>query len=348
MQYLNAAETSAVESAIPTFNKILKQCFKVKKEKLLIVSDLGEEGKRLALMLAYGHYLAAKKRKIEVELVIQNVKKGFMEAEPHVVRAIESLPSGSVILVNVSNKFGRFGGKKSFRKFCKDSGHRFGSASGLSGAQSSHFPIFIEAMNINYLRMQKTGLKIKKQMDKAKEIKITTELGTNLVANIEGMQAVANVGAYSNAGDGGNVPAGEVYIAPKGIDNVNGIVVLDGSIRHESGTKLLNNKLIMHIENGKVIKLEGPQAHILESTFRKFEDRAKFPERIRLVAEIGVGINPGAVLMGIALMDEKAQGTAHIGIGSNSWFGGDIKTIFHGDMTFKNPKILLDGKELIL
>ena len=38
----------------------------------------------------------------------------------------------------------------------------------------------------------------------------------------------------------------------------------------------------------------------------------------------------------------------YIGIGSNSWFGGVIKTIYHGDQVFKNPEIFLDGKRIIL
>jgi len=53
-------------------------------------------------------------------------------------------------------------------------------------------------------------------------------------------------------------------------------------------------------------------------------------------------------LIGSTIMDEKVLGTAHIGIGSNHWFGGEIKTVYHGDQVFKNPKIYLDGKLLKL
>ena len=39
-------------------------------------------------------------------------------------------------------------------------------------------------------------------------------------------------------------------------------------------------------------------------------------------------------------------GTAHIGIGSNYWFGGPIRTIIHLDQVFKNPLFKLDGESL--
>jgi hypothetical protein len=348
MQYLTQAEQNEVTKHISCFLRILKQCLKVKNEKLVIVSDYGKEGSHLALMLAYGYYLAAKKRKIDVDLVIQDVKKGFMQADAHVVKKIHDLPKGSVILVSVSNKLGRFGETKSFRGFCREQGHRFGTASGLGGAQSSHFKVFVEAMNINYARMQKMGAKIKKQWDKANTIRVTTPIGTDLKVTVTNMKSISNVADYQTPGSGGNIPAGEVYIAPVGEENVHGRVVLDGSIRHETGSALLKAPLTLTIEKGRVISIEGSQKEILERTFERFEDRAKYPERVRLIGELGIGINPGAVLMGIALMDEKVQGTAHIGIGSNSWFGGAIKTIFHGDMTFKNPTFYIDGKEMEL
>ncbi len=38
------------------------------------------------------------------------------------------------------------------------------------------------------------------------------------------MTAIANIGEYHGSGLGGNMPAGEVYIPPKGINNVEGKV----------------------------------------------------------------------------------------------------------------------------
>ena len=46
------------------------------------------------------------------------------------------------------------------------------------------------------------------------------------------------------------------------------------------------------------------------------------------------------------VLDEKARNTAHIAIGSNYWFGGDIYTFLHLDQVMKNPKIYVDGVRL--
>ena len=67
-----------------------------------------------------------------------------------------------------------------------------------------------------------------------------------------------------------------------------------------------------------------------------------------MIGELGIGFNPKINLMGAMVVDEKALGTAHIALGSNYWFGGDIYSISHLDQVFKNPLILFDGKEFKL
>ena len=317
-------------------------------EKILIISDYGEEGKQLSTMLAYGYYLATKDKGLDVETSLKKVKKGFMQADDHVVKALEVLEPNSVIILALSGKLGRFGARKSFRGFCKEKGHRFISATGLGDAKSAHFELFLEAMITNYSRMKKKGLALKKKLDKAKEVRIKTSAGTDVTFDVEGMQSIANVGEYQESGTGGNIPAGEVYLPPKGYHGVSGVVVIDGSIKTAKGTLLLKHPLKLFIEKGKVVKIEGEDAKLLESSFQQYENRAKFPYRVRHIGELGIGINPGAVLIGSTIMDEKVLGTAHIGIGSNSWFGGAIKTVYHGDQVFKSPEIFLDGKRIKL
>lgn len=348
MYFLPKEYQVLLDQKISLFWSVLKTCLKIKKdEKILIITDYGMTNHNMAYLLAKGYQKALEKKGYTVEFLVQDIKKGFMHVDSHVRLALDMLPEKNIIIMSLSNKLGRFGDRRSFRQFAKERGHRFLSASGLKDARNSQFPLFMEAMGVNYARMQKKGKAIKKLWDKGKKIKITTEAGTDLEVDIEEMEAINNTGDYSKPGFGGNLPAGEVYIAPKGIKGVSGKVVLDGSIRHESGSKLLSSSLTMYIEKGAIVKMDGEDAKLMEDTFKLFEARAKFPERVRLIGEIGIGINPGAVLIGLALMDEKVEGTAHIGIGSNAWFGGAIKTIFHGDQTFKNPTFYIDGKKMI-
>ncbi|MEK6969798.1 MAG: aminopeptidase [Nanoarchaeota archaeon] len=343
---LDPATAQAVEKHSSRFYKILKTSLKVKKEEILIISDYGKGGNNLSNMLGYGYYHAAKNKGLNVNLLFQEVKKGFMFADDHVVNAIEKLDQNNIIVVAASNKLGRMGEQKSFRSFCKDRGHRFLSATGLGDVNSSYFNLFMEAMNVNYARMKKKGLSIKKIWDKAEEIRVKTDAGTDVTFNVSGMKAIANIGEYHESGSGGNMPAGEVYIAPQGYHGVNGVVVIDGSIKTDNGALLIDEPVKMYIQEGRVVKVEGKYAHLLEETFQKYEERAKFPEHVRHIGELGIGINPGAVLIGSMIMDEKVLGTGHIAVGSNYWFGGDIKTVYHGDQIFKNPVFYVDGKKM--
>lgn len=335
-----------VEKNKSIFERILKECLKVKKEEILIVSDYGTAERQLPAMMSYGYYLAAQKQGLLATILHQDIKKGFMQADTPIFEALQRLPSGNIVLLCLSNKLGRLGEDKSFRSFAQERRHRFISSTGLGDVLSSRFETFLEAMNINYKRLQKKGLSIKKLWDKAKQIRVTTEAGTDVTFIVEGMEAIANVGIYDGPGKGGNIPTGEVYIPPQGVEGVEGKVVIDATIKTADGARLIDEPVILTIEKGKVIRMEGKYASLLEETFQRFEDRAEHPERVRLVSELAIGINPGAVLIGSMIIDEKVLGTGHIAIGSNSWFGGPIKTLFHGDQVFKDPTFYLDGKKM--
>jgi aminopeptidase len=338
--------TAKVEKQSGRFLKILKNSLKIKNEEILIVSDYGKKDKNLASMLAYGYYYAAKSKGLNASLLFQDVKKGFMHADPHVTQAISNLDKNNVVILSLSNKLGRFGLQKSFRTYCKDNGLKFLSATGLADVNPNHFDLFLEAMNLNYGRMRKMGLSIKKKWDKANEIRVKTDAGTDITFDVSGMSAIANIGEYHEPGSGGNMPAGEVYIPPNGLTGVNGKIVIDGSMKTENGAFLVDEPVIVYVEEGKVVRMEGRYADLLEKTFQRYEDRAKFPQRVRLVGELGIGINPGAFLIGSMIMDEKVMGTGHIAFGSNYWFGGSIRTIYHGDQVFKKPRYYLDGKKM--
>ncbi|MEK6899506.1 MAG: aminopeptidase, partial [Nanoarchaeota archaeon] len=338
MLVLEKSLQEMVEKRSSYFYKIMKNSLKPKGENVLIISDYGTGDNNMSGMLGYGYYHAAKKRDMNVTVLCQGIKKGFMFADDHIIDAVNRLPNNSLVIVTVSNKLGKFGEEKSFRNFCAEKGHRFLSATGLADVKIHHFDLFLEAMNVNYSRMKKKGMAIKKLWDKAEEIRVKTSLGTDVTFNVKGMLAVANIGEYHEPGTGGNMPAGEVYIPPRGYNGVNGKIVIDGSMKTDEGAILLQSPITLFVQEGKVVKMEGQDAHLLEQTFRHFEDRAKYPERVRFVGELGIGINPGAVLIGSMIIDEKVLGTGHIAIGSNYWFGGDIKTIYNVDHLFKNPE----------
>ena len=58
-------------------------------------------------MIAYGYYHATLKRDLNTTLLFQDVKKGFMLADDHVVKAITSLTKKKYCILALSNKLGK-------------------------------------------------------------------------------------------------------------------------------------------------------------------------------------------------------------------------------------------------
>jgi leucyl aminopeptidase (aminopeptidase T) len=74
----------------------------------------------------------------------------------------------------------------------------------------------------------------------------------------------------------------------------------------------------------------------------------------RTIAELGIGLNPGARLTDRMLEAEKVGGTAHIAFGSNQGMpGGQSESAVHVDYLFRSPRMEITtadgtGRELRL
>jgi len=228
----------------------------------------------------------------------------------------------------------------------KKKDHRFVSAMSLGDLLNFNITLITEAIDINYKPMQLEHEKIRKLFDETEEIHITTDAGTDLYYNIKSIKGIAADGNYTEAGSGGNLPAGEVYAPPNG-KRVEGKVVIDGSSRNQTKTTLIKEPITLIIKDGSITEINGgKEAKELEGALEWAESISKYPGSIRRICELGIGLNPKAKLAGAMIIDDKVKGTAHIGIGSNYWFGGSIYAIVHLDQVFRNPKIFLDGKKL--
>jgi leucyl aminopeptidase (aminopeptidase T) len=260
-------------------------------------------------------------------------------------KKLRNLSRNSLIIVNVSDKLGKFDYKNlSFRKFCKKYDHRYLSSSGLKNIKNGQYKYLLNSLNVDFEKQHKFGEKLKKALDNAREINIQTKLGTNLTLNLENRKAINNSGLYRQTGKGGNMPAGEVYVPPIE-DHAHGTLVIDGSIRTWKKTILPTEPVKLEIEKGKITKIHKSQAaNLLKDTFRNAARKVKYKERIKMVAELGIGTNKSAKVVGTTIIDEKSYGTAHIAFGSNAWMGGKIKTKSHFDQVFKDPIIRIDGR----
>ena len=330
-----------------SLKKIFTPCLAVKDEKVLIVGDIGYENRNVAAVLSGAYYLAAEQLKLDAKLVLQSVKSRGDVSDEDAVKGLSELKSGNIIILNMSDKLGNIQELgKSFRKWVAKKNHRFISAMSLGDLATSNIDLILKAIDVNYKPFQAQHEEIRKRLEKAKEVHITTPSGTDLYYNKSGIKAIAADGNYTMPGTGGNLPAGEVYAPPNG-KGVEGKVVIDGSSRTHEHTILIKKPIELTIKDGNITEIKGnEEAKQLENTLKWAASVAKNPGNGRRICELGIGLNPNAHIMGAMIVDDKTLGTAHIGIGSNYWFGGNIYAIIHLDQVFKNPKVYLDGELL--
>jgi leucyl aminopeptidase (aminopeptidase T) len=155
---------------------------------------------------------------------------------------------------------------------------------------------------------------------------------------VRNRRPIASTGVLRKIGESGNLPSGEVYIAPwEGKSN--GIVVFDGSI---AGIGLLENPVSVEIKDGYIESITGKtEAKIFEEMLEKV-GRDAFA-----LAEFGIGTNYKAKLCGDILEDEKVLGTIHVAFGNNISMGGKISVQSHVDGLVKKPTVYFDDFKIL-
>lgn len=131
----------------------------------------------------------------------------------------------------------------------------------------------------------------------------------------------------------------EVNVSPME-GTANGILVVDAAT---SGIGLVRNPIRVTMKDGFIRVVEGEkEATILIQMLESASDSNAYN-----VAEIGIGLNQKARVMGRLLEDEGSLGTAHIGVGSNFPLGGKIQATLHIDLIFRDPTIDIDGRRIV-
>jgi leucyl aminopeptidase (aminopeptidase T) len=191
-------------------------------------------------------------------------------------------------------------------------------------------------MTANYDRINEIAIDLNKKLETARRIRVVTDSGTDITFDLEGCKWYMDTGMCHEPGCSSNLPAGELYIAPR---EANGVFVVDGSM---SSFGILDSPLEFTVKKRYVTNIKGKDAQILNSILDKVGNKAKN------IAEFGIGINPEARLIGNVLEDEKVGGTVHIALGDNSAFGGDVIAGIHLDGIIKEPHLYVDGEKFIL
>ena len=193
-------------------------------------------------------------------------------------------------------------------------------------------------LSADYHNIAKRCSKIAQALEGGKTAKVTTPFGTDITLSLEGREWRLDTGLYHNPGDYGNLPAGEVFIAPLE-GKANGIIVVDGAM---AGLGMLKKPLKMQVKDGYVTDISGDKkAEELEKMIAPFGKDAKN------IAELGIGTNDKAEICGSVLEDEKVMGTVHLAIGDNKSMGGEVSVQSHLDGILSKPTLKIDGKVIM-
>jgi leucyl aminopeptidase (aminopeptidase T) len=133
---------------------------------------------------------------------------------------------------------------------------------------------------------------------------------------------------------------GEVFTAP--IErSTQGTIFVDGCAYGGRPER----PFLLTIENGRVMNLSA-----LDRSDRQQKwvhtDLTR-DENSQVLAEFGIGINPGALDTSDMMEAEQARGTCHFGFGNNLAFGGMNASSYHFDLVVLAPTIEIDDTCII-
>jgi leucyl aminopeptidase (aminopeptidase T) len=176
---------------------------------------------------------------------------------------------------------------------------------------------------------------------KGKTVRIRTSAGTDISAELGGLARVPflDTGTMRREGGLGNMPGGEVAFAP--IEGTaNGTIVADIMLSTSPGN--LAESVRIDVVDGRVAAVHGGAA---AEEFLGELDR--HGDSARVVAEIAVGTNASARLIGVVLEDEKLLGTAHVGFGHSVGIGGRNQSTIHADAIMADATVTIDGVDIL-
>jgi len=300
---------------------VLDHCMRMKPgETVLVVTD--------EPCLEVGHALWAAARDRGLEAVLTEILPRRTHGQEPPVPVAEAMKAAAVALLCTSRSLSHTRARK---EACA-AGCRIASLPGITPE------IMARALTADYDRIAAFTRTAAALFEGAREIELSTPSGTRLALRADGRPIIADTGLYGERGAFGNLPAGEVYLAPVE-GTAEGRVVVDGSL---AGIGLVDEPVEIEVERGLVVRVAGGRAA------RRLEEllEAAGPEA-RNVAELGVGTNDRARLTGNVLEDEKVLGTAHVAFGANATFGGKVSVASHLDGMILRPTILVDGRTVM-
>lgn len=199
-----------------------------------------------------------------------------------------------------------------------------------------------EAIDVDYDLMSQLGKRIADILAQAKDVRISSESGTDLRFQMAGRRVHIEDGVVDDRDVASgrpftNLPTGYVSVAPQE-DSAEGRVLFD--CPQASLGKMIED-LEWTFAEGK-LKSYGAKQNV--DAFRNLLEPGK-GEKDR-IARFSIGINPKAQVIGY-FDDQTVLGAASIGIGDNLSLGGDNDSTFDFAGTVLRPTVEVDGRIIL-
>ncbi len=299
----------------------LRDCMGLKKEEtLLVVTDEKKREIGLALHLAG--------RDLCTESVLIEIQSREINGQEPPKAVAEMMKKFDVVVCPTAKSLTHTDSRRNAVK----EGVRFGTMPGIT------IDTMTRCLSADYNKIIDLTYHLADKLVGVSQIRVTSAKGTDIVMPVKDRKILPSTGVLTKRGESGNLPSGEVYLAPWE-DGSNGVVVIDGSM---AGIGMIEEPIMVEVKDGYAEKISGGrEAQKLQDLFEKSGRDA------RAVAEFGIGTNYKAKLTGMILEDEKVFGTIHIAFGNNITMGGNIAINSHLDGLVTEPNVYFDD-ELIM
>lgn len=190
-----------------------------------------------------------------------------------------------------------------------------------------------------------------KKLEKAKEMHVQSEAGTDLRCPLGEFPVISEYGYVDEPGRWDHWPSGFVLTWPNELQT-NGTIVLDRGDILLPQKCYVTDQVQLTVKNGYCVKIDGGvDAQLLADYMESFND----PEAYAM-SHIGWGLQPRARWSTLALYDREAtigmdarayEGNFLCSLGPNNEAGGSRMTACHIDIPIRNCTVMIDDEEVV-
>lgn len=198
--------------------------------------------------------------------------------------------------------------------------------------------MMIRCLSADYQAIAARSRKLSDELQRGDLLRVTSPAGTDITLRRGDRYPKPDTGLYHEAGNSGNLPAGETFFAPLE-GSAQGHIVFEAAV---AGIGKLQQTIHIVVRDGMAVEITGGS------------EAEKLNELVdgvgpdgRNLAELGIGTNDQAQITGVILEDEKVMGTVHFALGDNKSMGGTVAVSSHLDGLILQPTVYVDGRMIM-